>query len=85
MPINFVTAHTFCASRDGPKTEIFSSGFQLYGRSKFLQGLLRSEKKLGVTTHLSYIVLYFGALFKTSNINHRLKRAVVHANLFVED
>ena len=34
---------------------------------------------------MSYIVLYFGALFKTSNSNHRLKTAVVHVNLYVEE
>jgi len=60
----FVTAHTFCAFWDirvslknlPTNTTIFLRGLRLCGKSKFWQGLSKSKKKTGVTTHFSEII-----------------------------
>ena len=61
------TVHLFCASRDVPRSSVFfwtvptnSKGFLcdlwLCGKWRSLQGLLKSQRKLGVNTNLSEII-----------------------------
>ena len=71
MP-TFATAHTFCASRDGPsksgfltampaKERYFCAVCKYSGKADFGKGYLDPKRKLGVTTHFSEILkLQFG-------------------------
>ena len=64
---SFATAHTFCASRDGPrnvgfltvvpaKTKVLFAVYNCRGKEDVGNGYWNLKRKLGVTTHFSEVI-----------------------------
>ena len=69
MVPNFATAHTFCASRDGPrkldfltavpaKTDNFCAVYKYAGKADLDKGNWNPKRKSEVTTHFSEIIKF---------------------------